>query len=236
MNHGAVPIIALAALAAVGCSTPGGEKPTLDPALAEHVLGDVPSDLENQTLIDFGGKVHLVGWAVQPTGSVKRGDKVQLKLYWRSVAPLTRGWRLFTHVLDDQGRQIANVDNVGPLRQLVTDEDGERQTLAPSAWRVGKVYVDTQEFTIPATYPNSDGRELESETVAIAVGIWKYAPRRGGDGGPRPPADMRLAVLGGTADSTNRAIVVRFTTDYRYPRQAVAEPVDPAPAQPVTAP
>ncbi len=219
MRYGTASTMILAAVATAACGTSQAEKPTVDTALAEYVLNEVPSDVKHRTLVDFGGKVHLVGYDVDPQGAVVRGQSVKLKLYWRSVAPLTPGWRLFTHVLDDQGRQVANVDNVGPLRQIVNDADGERQALAPSAWQTGKVYVDTQEFAIPATYPNTDNRELESETVAITVGVWRYAARRASDGGARPPADMRLPILGGMADSTNRGVVVRLKTDYRYPRQ-----------------
>ena len=216
--------VSAALLFGVGCEKPADqEEIEIEPALEAYILEEVPNDLQHPILLDFEGKVHLVGYHIDPEGPVKRGDTVNIKMYWRGISPLTKGWKLFTHVLDDRGRQVVNLDNEGPIRKLVPGNDGEqRQALGPSLWKVGKVYVDEQTITIPTKYPNSD-RELTSETVAIAVGVWKYAPRRGKDGGVKGQADMRLDIVGGKSDGNNRGIVVRLDTDYQRP-QAVEQP------------
>ena len=35
-------------------------------ALAQNVLSAIPTDVQNPTLVDFGGAVHLVGWDLSP--------------------------------------------------------------------------------------------------------------------------------------------------------------------------
>ena len=104
---------------AAGCgkAPPKQEPAKLSPALQAHVLDAVPSDIQHRMFVDFGGKVHLLGYNIEPEGVVAPGGKVKLTLYWQSIARLGPGWGLFTHVLDARGHRAANIDNVGPLRE-----------------------------------------------------------------------------------------------------------------------
>lgn len=218
---GIAACVALAGIA-LGCTPRPADTPTAqedaDPALEQYVLDAVPRDVEHRTLLDFGANVHLVGYDIEPDEKVKRGGTVSLTMYWKKASPLSDGWQLFTHVLDDRGRMVQNADEVGPLRQIVTDDEGQRrQALPPSQWQRGKVYVDEQEIPIPAG--------IESEHVVLTVGVWRYVERTDPEGAPAPPADIRLSVVSGAHDRQDRGIVAHLRTDYvRPPIVAEATP------------
>jgi hypothetical protein len=173
---------------ALGCAKqPATERHELDPALESRVLDSVPGDLPHRTFIDFEGKVHLLGYALSPESQAPPGSQLQLTLYWQSIEPLGRDWGLFTHILSPSGKQLANLDNVGPLRQIGPDQ---RQALAPSDWLPGKVYVDEQTFEVP--------RSANLPEFTIAVGIWRD--------------NVRLDIVSGPSDGKNRGTVAHVPT------------------------
>lgn len=199
------------ALACAGCG-PAGPAPaateTLDPALAQYVLADVPSDLPNRCYLDFGGKVALVGYAIEPSGVAAPGSHVKLTLYWQSLSPLGPGWGLFTHlVVPRQPHRL--LDGAGPLRKSVPAADGgQRQALGPSSWQRGKVYMDPLEFEIPT---NANAPEL-----TVVAGVWRDALRVVKEGQAEDPKlalpGLRLPVLSGPADNMQRGIVLHIST------------------------
>jgi len=154
--------------------------------LSAYVLDAAPSDVPNKIDINYENKIHLVGYEIEPAKTARPGTEVKLKMYWRCDQPLDDGWNLFTHLLDEQGRRIINVDNVGPLREL---REGV-QAYAPSAWEKGKVYVDEQVFRIPS--------DTTASEIQIVTGIWKR--------------NARLKVVSGPVDKENRGIVTRLKT------------------------
>jgi hypothetical protein len=201
--------------------------------LEQYVLDELPADLEHRTLVDFEGKVHLLGVALEPTRPLAPGSELSLTLYWKSVAPLGPGWSLFTHLVGEDGKRVTNeaegdggFSDIGPLRQRANAEGP--QALAPSKWTVGKIYVDTQQLSIPRT--------IRSRELAILVGITQpfaaaYAAQDAGGGpetaaeepaepeaeagaAPEPPA-MRLRIVSGPSDEHNRALVGRVKTTWR---------------------
>ncbi len=185
-------LMALCLLASSACSERTAKpRVALEPELAPYVLDSVPSNIPNRTFIDFEGKVHVIGYRVEPEVATP-GGRIKLTTYWRSVSPLRPGWSLFTHVLTKGGRQVQNVDNEGPLRQLVETEVGARQAWPPSFWEPGKVYVDEQEFQL-------DGEDkFQTSEISLAVGVWR--------------GTARLSVISGPKDRGNRGIVVRLKT------------------------
>jgi hypothetical protein len=196
-------LLALGVCALSACGTrPKQETPK---ELSEYVLDRAPREMEHSRFIDFGGKVHLLGFDLDPEGVARPGDGVALTLYWKSAAPLTKGWNLFTHLSNEYGRQIDNYDNVGPLRQV----EGETQVLSPSKWQRGKVYVDRQEISIPRPDPNLPWRDNVTSTVTLVTGVWN---------GP-----MRLEVLSGPSDGENSGIVAHFSTGLEAPARKADE-------------
>ena len=190
-------VLLVTTLALGACSSEQAEVPQepLPKELDSLVLDAVPADIENRTFIDFEGKVHIVGYEVKPAGVIPPGGNVDLTIYWRSVSKLGPGWKLFTHLVDPTGDRFAsggNIDNVGPLRQ----GSGEEQTLPPSKWVPGKVYVDKQQFQIP--------RDVKTSMVTITTGIWK--------------GNHRLDVISGPHDRERRAFIAHVPTGVTPPK------------------
>lgn len=102
---------------------------------------------------DFESKVELVGYELDPV-QAKPGANIKVTWYWRASAPPQGDWFLFTHLLDQGGRQFANYDRPGSLRAAGSI----------SSWQKGAIYADQQEFQLPA--------DLNTPYVTIAVGVW----------------------------------------------------------------
>ncbi|HEY0466043.1 MAG TPA: carbohydrate-binding family 9-like protein [Polyangiaceae bacterium] len=153
--------------------------------LKEFVLDAPPADIGTHLDADFSGKVTLLGARVEPESGLRPGSKLKVTLYWRAQQKLEGGWKLFTHIVDGSGERVLNIDNVGPLRELRSGS----QALPPSDWLPGKVYVDEQSFTIPAS--------LKTEKMQILTGVF---------GKPG-----RLEITAGPHDTTRRAIAATLS-------------------------
>jgi hypothetical protein len=173
------------------CASPtDATKP--DESVSAYVLSEVPSDIPNPTLVDFGGAVHLIGWDISPTGQAAPGSTLHLKFYWTSVKKLSPGWRLFTHVIVADAPKPYAFDGVGPLRQKLPASD-----FVP-----GNVYVDEQDIAVPDTH---------APELTIAVGVGHEAVQVAGsevDG----LSGSRLEILSGLSDGHDRAVIARLAT------------------------
>jgi len=189
-------------------AAPAPATETIDPALSSYVLSAVPSDVPNRCFLDFGGKVAIVGYAIDPVGVVAPGSHVKLTLYWQAESQLAPGWSLFTHlVIPRQDHRL--LDAAGPLRKSVpAAAGGQRQALGPSLWQPGKVYVDPLEFDLP--------KNVNAPEVTVVAGVWREALRVVGNGQPVDTKavlpGLRLPVLSGPADNAQRGIVVHIST------------------------
>ncbi|HWP09517.1 MAG TPA: hypothetical protein VNN72_27440 [Polyangiaceae bacterium] len=191
------------AAAALGCASPAAQPAETDASLSTYVLDAVPTDVQNRTLIDFGGAVHLVGYDLSPADKAAPGSTLHLKLYWRSVKKLSPGWSLFTHVVSADAPKPYAFDNVGALRQAVSDATlGTKQKLSPSDFIPGKVYVDEQDIVVP---------QVAAPEVTLAVGIGREAVQLTGKEIERL-AGSRLEILSGISDGQDRAVIARLAT------------------------
>jgi hypothetical protein len=192
---------------ASGCTppVPQASEKKLDEKLAPFVLSRLPDTVEQRTYLDFSGKVQLLGYDISPSDIAPPGSNISLTLYWQRTGTLDAGWGLFTHILDERGRQIAQRDSSGPLREP-NAEGG--QALGPSDWQIGKIYVDKLEFDVPRTQQKGGEQvPLQTETITIAVGVWKDT--------------ARLDVLGGSSDAHRRGFVTHLKTGVK--REALQE-------------
>jgi len=87
---------------------------------------------------NFGGVVDLAGYDVGD-GRAGAGADAPLTLYWRVTGQPQRDYKVFVHLLDAQGRVVAQAD-APPL-------DG---SYPMSAWQVGEVLADGHRLAIPA--------------------------------------------------------------------------------------
>jgi hypothetical protein len=207
MKHPLGRSVALLALLAFACASPAStESEKIDPRVQQFVLAEIPADVSNPTFVDFGGKVHLVGWEISPPFSARTepGSTVRLKLYWRSVKKLGRGYRLYTHLTGPDGK-VYEFDDVGPLRETASDSElGKVARLPPSAWRPGMIYVDEQSITVPEAGP----------MLTLSVGLKRDAYAEDA-GAAEKVGEFKLPVLSGVSDGKSGALLGRLDTGQR---------------------
>lgn len=113
----------------------------------------------------FDDAVELLGAKVTPRQGLKPGSRVDVALYWRQRGGVARGFRLFTHLLDEAGERILTLDAADGLRKT----RGGVPLFPPSAWREGKVYVDRFAFTVPA--------QLRTASMSLVCGLFRDKER-----------------------------------------------------------
>ena len=160
-------------------------------------LAAPPSDMALKLQLELGGAVELLGAKLSPTQGLKPGTRVELTLYWRKKAAVPKGFALFTHVLDEAGERLLNLDGTGPLRKLRAGEP----VFPPSAWEEGKVYVDQIAFSVPST--------VRTDSISIVCGIFR--------------GDERLPLTAG-AQKGERARVATLAIKHPLPASSFATP------------
>ncbi len=191
MKKGVFAVLMLAAMSSgltftVGCVGGGkGISAEDKERLAPYILEALPADVTHKVDINFENKVHVVGYKFDPENA-KPGQEIKLTYYWRCDDTVEQGWALFTHVQIDGAEKPDNLDWSGPIRA----EKDKRQVLGPDRWEKGKIYVDEQTYTVPATPTGPE--------ATVFTGIWK--------------GDARLRVISGPNDGDNRAIIGKFKT------------------------
>lgn len=190
----------LAAVPLGGCA---GEATPAPAELAPHVVLQVPEGV-TRTLVDLGGKLHLVGYEVTPAQTAGPGDTVSVKLYWRVAGRLDRGFQLFTHLEDERGRQLWNYDREGAFRGALGGLAGGLADIPP-----GTLLLDQQTLTLPKA-------EQLAPRVVLVVGAWKKGK---GD------LWLRLPVLSGPSNGRSGGVIATLETP--VPRRSPPPPGAP---------
>jgi hypothetical protein len=186
LSSGLLLMGAATGLFSSGCFSDEAPKAEPPDDLQKYMVDKVP---EKATVlnVNFDDKVTLAAVEIEPGLDVTPGKRVKVTMYWKVDKALDDPeWKLFTHVLDGSGDRLMNIDNVGPLRHLKRNG----QTWPPGSWEAGKIYVDSQSFTMP--------RKVKSSKVQIVTGIWK--------------GRERLPIKAGPVLTENRALVATLTT------------------------
>jgi hypothetical protein len=165
-------------LLATGCAKKSSS------AQAALQLAAPPADMSIKLGIEFDGAIELLGAKVTPAQGLKPASRVELTLYWRKTGRVEPGFRLFTHVLDEAGERILNLDGVGPLRKGPVESGPE---LPPSAWDDDKIYVDQQAFWVPPT--------VRTDNISIVCGLFRGAERLAITRGPQQGERARVVRL-----------------------------------------
>lgn len=155
----------------------------LPPEMQKLELAAAPAGLPISLGVELGSGVELLGAQVTPTEGLKPNARVEVTLYWRKIGKVERGFRLFTHVMDEAGERLLNLDTVGPLRKMTDDEPA----FPPSAWQEGKVYVDQFAFWIPST--------LRTDTIKLVCGLFRDKERLPITRGPQQGERIEVAQL-----------------------------------------
>jgi hypothetical protein len=166
--------------------------------LEKYVLEKPPANVGKKLDIGFDGRVTLLGARVDAAAELEPGDRVRLKLFWRSDARVDDDVRLSTHLLDGAGKRISDLDYAGPLRKRVQKE----QVLGPGRWTPGKIYVDEQSFRVPKGW--------KTQKLEVAVSL--------ADG------EHRLPIVQGKGDAQNRATVASLVVRPQDPKPRAKRP------------
>jgi len=119
----------------------------------------------------LGGKVRLYGYSLDGAGAP--GQSLVLSLYWETVAPMGQDYSLFIHVLDSQGRRIAQWDGP-PLGRY----------LATSRWNPGRRLRGEYPVPVPPDTPQGAYR------LSVGLYDWRTLDRLPvTDGAGRPAGD-----------------------------------------------
>ena len=101
--------------------------------------GEEPQYIPQGVLnLDFGGQVLLVGYDIRPQGTLKGGQRLDVRLYWQAQRPLAHDYTVFVHLMNAQGERVAQQDSPAWMG-----------TFPNSAWPVGRVFPDTHTVDIP---------------------------------------------------------------------------------------
>jgi hypothetical protein len=154
---------------AVGMLTLAASAPFvwIAPAYASPALLAAGSPVTNPVDQHFGPDIQLVGYTLEPA-SVQPGEALDVTLYWRTAAPLTKDYSVFLHATDDAGILQAQRDSYPGLGNLPT-----------SQWPVGALIPDRHRLIVPRTVS-------APSRLGIDVGLYDFAsgdrlPVAGGD-------------------------------------------------------
>ena len=110
--------------------------------------------IPNPTSFEFAeGRILLQGYDL--AGSLQTLD---LTLFWKSVRPVEKNWKVFVHVVDDKGQIVAQNDSF--------PGNGLRWT---DTWKPGEYVIDKHSIALPVVAENTE--------YAILVGM--YDPETG---------------------------------------------------------
>jgi len=107
--------------------------------------------------IAFGGRIALIGHRLTPIAP-DSGDVVEIELAWEALVPMEMSYRVYLHILDQEGGVIAQ-------------DDGEPAgwTRPTTGWAEGEIVRDLRRVELPA---------LDSGTLTLRVGLYGPAGAR----------------------------------------------------------
>ncbi|MDX1687116.1 MAG: glycosyltransferase family 39 protein [Candidatus Promineifilaceae bacterium] len=129
-------------------------------------------EMERETGLQFGEHITLLGYTLSGD-TVRAGDILQLSLFWQTDAPLDVRYKVFLHLVDAQGRLVAQRDS----------EPGGGLALT-TTWAPGERIADNHGLLVPPETP--PGR------YTLRLGLYEL-----GNSSARLP----VALDGGTADA-----------------------------------
>ena len=111
--------------------------------------------IQHHLSVNLGGQVEFLGYDLK-ADHVVAGDVLYLTLYWRARAGTETSYKVFTHLLGDDGR----------IRGQKDDFPGQG-TLPTTSWVEGEVLVDEYGITVDSQAPAGD--------YQLAIGMYDPA-------------------------------------------------------------
>jgi hypothetical protein len=100
--------------------------------------------IQHPLSVNLGGQVEFLGYDLK-ADRVAAGDTLQLILYWRALAGMETSYKVFTHLLGDDGRLWGQKDDFPGHGALPT-----------TGWAEGEVIVDEYEIAVGPEAPDGD--------------------------------------------------------------------------------
>jgi hypothetical protein len=172
----------VAAIAAVACVDrgPGPEPKKIDPSyVAQHLVAQLPAGELARLDVTLGGKVVYVGNTIDKP-SIAPGQTVRVTHYWRVVAPVGPGWKVFALVRG--APHTADFMNLTATDMQIAH--------GPAVWKPGELIEDVQDVTLRPDW--------RSPTATLTVGLIGAGAHALGD---------RMAATG--PHTQDRAVIAR---------------------------
>jgi hypothetical protein len=99
------------------------------------------TEMETAVNLSFGNIITLNGYSLNET-TRQPGDIVEVTLFWETAIPLEQRYKIFLHLLDDQGNIVSQRDS----------EPGGGLALT-TTWQPGQVIIDNHGLLIPSDLP-----------------------------------------------------------------------------------
>jgi 4-amino-4-deoxy-L-arabinose transferase-like glycosyltransferase len=114
----------------------------------------LPAEIETPLQVDLGEHIQLLGFYL-PHTAVQAGEPLTLTLYWRVEQPIDADYKVFVHLVDDDGVLRAQED--------VRPRYGRFPTYL---WVPGPVIVDEHQLSLPP--------DLAPGTYTLGVGLYLW--------------------------------------------------------------
>ena len=134
------------------------------PLLTDQELASVPERLD----VSFDGQMALVGYQIGAR-EARPGGEVAVTLYWQAQAPMAEDYSVFVHLLDENGRLVAQRD-MYPGRGL----------FPTTQWQPGDAIADTYILRVPASLGRVTRLRVEAGLYRLAG--YRRLPVRDGRG------------------------------------------------------
>jgi mannosyltransferase len=141
----------------------------------------VPKKLSNEpevkSSVRFGDHITLDGYTLS-TPQVQPGDILQLDLYWHTAAPVSERYKIFVHVLDQNGNIVAQTDREPGGGERPTTNWGKNEQI------IDRYGVLIPEDTLPGIYTIEiglyafDGTRLPVSTGSDALPVTSVEVQR----------------------------------------------------------
>jgi hypothetical protein len=126
---------------------------TITPRIARFKIAGVSTvEVENPVRFAFDDRIALVGSSIPL--ETRPGGSLQVRLYWRALAPIDEDYTVFVHVVDAQGKMLAQ-----------KDDQPQNSAYPTSFWDAGETVPDDHVIEIP--------RDAQPGDYRIRVGLYR---------------------------------------------------------------
>ncbi len=101
-------------------------------------------DVETAVNVTLSEQATLVGFSLDDT-ALKAGERLDLELVWRAEMEMSESYRVFVHVLGEDGRIVAQADGLPA-----------NWTRPTTGWLPGEFIRDSHSLTLPPSLPPGD--------------------------------------------------------------------------------